>query len=110
MPTISKLKKDKISEQILHYLFTISPETRFTSEIGMEIARDEEFTLSILKELKEKKLVIAINKNNKGKIYLKRIRWGISSEAFEIYSKAQDNQSHKNQLQNNNLYNIDEFQ
>ena len=48
MPRISQQKKDKISEQILHYLFTISPEAKFVSDIGKEVARDEEFVKSLL--------------------------------------------------------------
>ena len=109
MPIISKVKKDKIAEQILHYLFTISPESKFTSEISSEIARDEEFIKSMLKEMQQKKLVVPINKNNKGKDYIKRTRWRLSNDVFDVYSKAQEQQSKKNQLQNNNLYNIKDF-
>lgn len=89
MPTISKPKKDKISEQILHYLFTISPEAKFTSEISKEIARDEEFTKSLLKDLHSKSLVITISKNSIGKDYSRRTRWRLSNQAFEIYKKFQ---------------------
>jgi predicted transcriptional regulator with HTH domain len=89
MPKISKQKKDKISEQILHYLFSISPEAAFTSKISNEIARDEEFVKSLLNELEPKKLVIQIKKNSEGKEYIKRQRWRISNEAFEVYKKHQ---------------------
>ncbi len=89
MPIISKSKKDKIAEQILHYLFSISPESSFTVQIARETARDEEFTKSLLKDLESKKLVISINKNSSGKPYSKRIRWRISNEAYNIYKKHQ---------------------
>ena len=42
-----------------------------------------------LVELKEKKLVIEINKNPTGLPYLKRQRWRLSNEAFDAYSKYQ---------------------
>jgi hypothetical protein len=89
MPRLSKEKRDKISEQILHYLFTISPESRFTSEIAKEIARDEEFTKAVLTELEKKKLLAEIKKNSEGVSYLKRQRWRLSSQAFEAYKKHQ---------------------
>ena len=60
MPTISKSKKDKISEQILHYLFSISPESAFTSFVAKETAMDEEFTNPLLSELEKKHLVRSI--------------------------------------------------
>jgi len=111
MPTISKQKKDKIAEQILHYLFTISPDNAFGSTISREIARDEEFTKSILQDLESKKLIISINKNKKGKEYIKRMRWRLSKEAHEIYSRAQNNQSQSGILQKyNNIYNNDELE
>lgn len=97
MPKLSQQKKDKISEQILHYLFTMSPSPQFTSSISKELARDEEFTKSLLKELENKSLVISITKNPQGKDYSKRIRWLLSNSAFEVYQKQQNN--------HNNIYN-----
>jgi len=91
MPTISKQKKDKVAEQIIHYLFTVSPESKFTSEIAQEIARDEEFVKSLLQDLKQKKVVVDIDKNNQGRSYTKRRRWRLSSEAYTFYKKHQSN-------------------
>ncbi len=99
MPKLSKEKKDKISEQILHHLFTISPESRFTSEIAKEIARDEEFTKSLLIELTQKKLVVEIKKNKDGLDYAKRQRWRLSNQAYDAYKKHQIN--HQSQQLNN---------
>ena len=89
MPRISNSKKERISEQILHHLFSQSPKPLFTSQIAEEIARDEEFTLSLLKELKTKSLILEINKNTQGKEYLRRKRWLLSSPAYKIYSQQQ---------------------
>ena len=89
MPQLSQEKKDRISEQILHYLFTISPGSKFTSEIAKEIARDEEFTKSILLSLNKKKLVAEINKNSSGVKYTKRQRWRLSNQAYDVYKSRQ---------------------
>ena len=103
MPRISQSKKDKICEQILHYLFSISPESRFTFDISKEIARDEEFSKSLLQNLESKKLVVQITKNSQGKDYTKRQRWRLSNEAFEIYKKHQV--QNKNLIDHSNIYN-----
>ena len=95
MPQLSKQKKDKIAEQILHYLFTISPSPAFGASIARETARDEEFIKAILQDLESKKLVISINKNPKGIDYTKRRRWRLSNEAHSAYLKHQPS----NQLQ-----------
>ncbi len=89
MPQISQKKKEKIQEQILHYLFEISPQSQFTSKIAETIARDEEFTKSLLLDLKQKSLIIEINKNPKGLDYLKRQRWCLSDKAYNIYKQKQ---------------------
>ena len=89
MPTISEQKKEKISEQILHYLFGIFPKQVFTSEIARELARDEEFTKILLQELEKKQLIIKIDKNPEGIQYSRRLRWRISNKSYDIYKKAQ---------------------
>jgi len=86
MPRISKSKKEKIAEQILHYLFSQAPKPLFTSQIAEEIARDEEFTLFLLKDLKLKSLVLEVNKNTMGKEYIRRKRWLLSNHAYQAYS------------------------
>ncbi|MEK6889425.1 MAG: hypothetical protein AABW80_04955 [Nanoarchaeota archaeon] len=89
MPLVSQKKRDKIAEQILHYLFTISPNSEFTNKIAQESARDEEFTKSLLLDLEKKKLVASIDKNSSGVRYLKRLRWRLSNEAYNVYKKHQ---------------------
>ncbi|MDP3992483.1 MAG: hypothetical protein U1B79_01525 [Candidatus Pacearchaeota archaeon] len=85
---ISDKKKDKISEQILAFLYPLSPKPAFTSKIAQEIARDEEFTKSILIDLKKKGLLIEIKKNPEGKQYLRRSRWNLSDAAYNAYRSA----------------------
>ncbi|MFH1425303.1 MAG: hypothetical protein ABIG28_01050 [archaeon] len=89
MPPISRQKKDKIIEQILHYLFQQSPQPQFTATIAREIARDEEFTKTLLQEIKSKSLISEVSKNPKGKDYVRRQRWRLSNSTFEAYTKHQ---------------------
>ena len=86
---ISQEKKEKISEQILAFLYSSSPKPIFTSYIAREIARDEEFVKKLLLDLKNKKLVIEVKKNPKGIIYIKRSRWKLSDMAYKAYKKHQ---------------------
>ncbi len=86
---ISEKKREKISEQILLLLYSLSPKLLFTSNIAQEIARDEEFTKKLLLELRNKNLVREINKNPKGVSYLKRSRWKISDAAYQAYKSHQ---------------------
>lgn len=86
---ISNKKREKISEQILALLYSIAPKSLFTSQIASEIARDEEFIKKLLLNLKNKKLVVEIKKNPKGRLYLRRSRWKLSDEAYEVYKHHQ---------------------
>ena len=91
MPPISKPKRDKISEQILHYLFSISPESNFTSKIAEEIIRDEEFTKSLLQELEKNNLVVKVKKSSQGLDYQRRERWRLSKEVYEVFKRHHPN-------------------
>ena len=86
---ISKEKRDKISEQILAVLFNSSPNSIFTSTIAKNIARDEEFTKQLLKELWQKNLVVPIKKNSKGIAFSRRIKWRLSNQAYSAYKLHQ---------------------
>ncbi|HTY44116.1 MAG TPA: hypothetical protein VMC80_02645 [Patescibacteria group bacterium] len=85
---ISKEKKDKISEQILAFLFAHSPKSLFTFYIAKEIARDDEFVRELLEELKKKGLVSEIKKNSEGVPYQRRTRWKLSDKAYSAYKAA----------------------
>ena len=89
MPQISSKTKDKISEQVLSYLFSTAPEARFTSDIASNLARDEEFIKSILEGLHQKKLVIQITQSPEGVEYTRRQRWRLSNQAYEAYKRIQ---------------------
>ena len=86
---ISEEKKEKISEQVLAFLYSISPKPEFTSSIAKEVARDEEFIKSLLTDLKKKGLVVDIRKNQDGKQYTKRTRCALSDGAYGAYSTNQ---------------------
>jgi len=88
---ISETKKEKISEQILAFLFSNSPKPFFTSHIAIELARDEEFIKKLLLDLKNKKLIEEIIRNPKGEVYLRRKRWKLSDEAYKAYKYNQNN-------------------
>lgn len=85
---ISKVKRDKISEQILSHLYHSFPNSFFTAEIAQELARDEEFIKTMMQELQDKKLVSCIRKNPEGVPYSKRCRWSLSPKAYDAYKQA----------------------
>lgn len=82
---LSQTKKDKISEQILSFLYTSFPKQPFTAEIAREVARDEEFTKRLLFELSEKGLVIPIRNSSSGEIFIRRLKWRLSQKVYDIY-------------------------
>jgi len=86
---ISKEKREKISEQILLFLYSINPRPAFTAHVAQELARDEEFIKKILLELKNKKIVLEIKKNPKGIDYKRRVRWRLSTKAYQAYKANQ---------------------
>ena len=86
---ISAEKREKISEQILAFLYSISPRSIFTYSISKEIARDEEFTKGLLITLKKKSLIVEIKKNPQGRPYIRRSRWKLSDTAYIIYRDKQ---------------------
>jgi len=87
---ISNKKREKISEQILLFLYSNNPKSFFTSHIAHEIARDEEFVKELLMKLKKKKLVIEIKKNPKGVDYTKRSRWKLTESSYNAYKHYQN--------------------
>ena len=82
---ISEKKKEKISEQILSYLYSINPKSIFTSQIAEEVARDEEFIKNLLLNLKKRSLIVEIKKNPKGTPYIRRSRWKLSDIVYAAY-------------------------
>ena len=89
MPRISDQKIEKISEQVLSFMYSIFPKQIFTSDIAKELARDEEFIKKLLLDLEKKDLVLKIDKNSSGYKYSRRLRWRISNKAYDLYKKLQ---------------------
>ena len=87
---ISDKKREKISEQILLFLYSHNPKAFFASHIAHEIARDEEFVKELLIKLKKKKLVTEIKKNPKGIDYIKRSRWKLTESSYNVYKHYQN--------------------
>jgi predicted transcriptional regulator with HTH domain len=86
---ISEQKRNKISEHILSYLYSINPRPAFVFHISKEVARDEEFIKKLLHELKGKGIVAEIKKNSQGKDYLKRSRWRLTDQAYKAYKDVE---------------------
>ena len=101
MPQISKQKTDKITEQVLYYLFQQSPKQLFTSDIAKEIARDEEFIKKLMLEMLKKELVVKIDKNSSGDQYKKRLRWRLSNKVYDIYRQQNEKKKETKQLSPN---------
>ena len=76
--TLSLLKDDIIS---IPYENNLKP--LLTKEIASELRRDKEFTKTLLNELKQQGILAEVKKNNKGKNYIKRIRWIIKPELIK---------------------------
>jgi len=87
MPKISNTKEAKIKETILHHLFQQSPKSLFTYHIAQELARDEEYIKKLMTDLEAQGFVSGIKKNSKGIDYSRRIRWRLSSKAYDAYKK-----------------------
>lgn len=92
MPRISTKKEEKISEQIINFLFVKSPELLFTSQIAEEVARDEEYIKALLIRMESKGLITRVSKNPEGFLYQKRIRWRISTKAYDALKALNNSQ------------------
>jgi len=84
---ISQTKIDRITEQILSFLYHTFPNQPFTAEVARELARDEEFIKNLLFNLRAKGLVIPIRKNAKGEIFSRRLKWRLTNKVYDIYSQ-----------------------
>lgn len=84
MTRISKKREDKIKEEILSVLYE-NITGLSTYGIGEEILRDDEFTLRLLVEMRERGLVKNVTKSIRGKEYSAKKMWVLTKEAFEAY-------------------------
>lgn len=106
---ISIQKKEKIYEQILAVLYSNSPNALFTINVAKELARDEEFTKSLLIDLRKKGVVLEVKKSPEGQPYLKRSRWTLTDNAYQAYKKHQQNSQPSSSNQSIQKYNQDEI-
>ena len=97
---ISKEKIDRIKEEVLSVLYRNSPKALFTVEIAAALIRDEEFTKKLLLELESQKLISSVNKNSNGINYLRRLRWRLSTKAFEAYNTIENQKIKYNEMDN----------
>jgi len=88
MPRISQIKENRIKETILYFLFQNSPRALFTYHIAQEIARDEEYVKKLMQDLEGTGLVSGVKKNSAGIDYTRRIRWNLTSKAYDAYKRA----------------------
>jgi len=82
MSKLSSTKKEKIIADILALLYENNLKPIYTKEIANSIARDKEFTLSILKSLEKQEVI----KQTKGATKQKtRRKWLITEKAYKAY-------------------------
>jgi hypothetical protein len=91
MPIISDKKVQRIKEDILSYLYNNPLNPLFTSQIAEEMIRDEEFTLRLLNEMHESKLIKKISSNSNGKQFLSRRKWTLRPEVYSKYKELINN-------------------
>ena len=80
MSVISDKKKDRIKEDIIRELYENYPGFLYTEKISENIIRDNEFTLSLLNELKKNKVVNILNETKGDKV---KRKWQLNEEAFD---------------------------
>ena len=84
MSKISQEKIERIKEEILRILYENYPGFMYTNDVADAVVRDNEFTLSLLKELKKNNLLMNIEQS-KG-IKIKR-RWTLTKITHEKYKE-----------------------
>jgi len=84
MSLISDKKKDRIKEDIIRELYENYPGFLYTEKISENIIRDNEFTLSLLNELKKNKVVNILNETKGDKV---KRKWQLNEEAFDAYKR-----------------------
>jgi len=79
MSKISDKKIEKIKSDILAILYEKNLKPFYTFQIAEEVARDDEFTLKLLKVMEKNGLVKQANKGS-------RRKWIMSDNAYKAYS------------------------
>ena len=80
MSKISDKKIEKIKSDILAILYEKNLKPFYTFQIAEEVARDDEFTLKLIRVMEKNGLVKQANKGN-------RRKWIMSDNAYKAYSE-----------------------
>ena len=83
MVKLSSKTLNLLKDDIISILYENNLKPLLTKEIASELRRDKEFTKTLLNELKQQGILAEVKKNNKGKNYIKRIRWIIKPELIK---------------------------
>jgi DNA-binding IscR family transcriptional regulator len=89
MSKISTKLRDLIKDDIISILYENPLKPLFTNQIAIELRRDNEFTLTLLKELEKAGYIQEVKKGKHGN-YLARRKWKISN----VYIKALNEKKH----------------
>jgi hypothetical protein len=84
MTRLSKKREERIKEDILSVLYE-NITGLSTYRIGEEILRDDEFTLRLLEEMRQRGLVKNVTKSINGNDFKTKKMWALTREAFEAY-------------------------
>jgi ADP-ribose pyrophosphatase YjhB (NUDIX family) len=83
MVKLSSKTLNLLKDDIISILYENNLKPLLTKEIASELRRDKEFTKTLLNELKQQGILTEVKKNNKGKDYIKRIKWIIKPELIK---------------------------
>ena len=83
MVKLSPKTLNLLKDDIISILYENQLKPLLTKEVANELRRDKEFTKTLLNELKQQDILAEVKKNNKGKNYIKRIRWIIKPELIK---------------------------
>ena len=86
MVRLSEETTKLLKEDILSILYERPLVPLFTYQISRELRRDNEFTKTLLLNLKEEGLVEEIKKGKTG-VFLARRKWKIPNKVLEVMSK-----------------------
>jgi hypothetical protein len=84
MSKLSKDKKEKLKEEVIRIIYENYPHFLYTYQIAESLIRDDEFVLSLLKELKENNLITCLEETSGENI---KRKWGLVKEVYEKYKE-----------------------
>jgi len=85
---MSKLSEESIKTikgNIIRLLYDEFPKPLSATEIGTYEARDKQFVLRLLTELKKDNFVKPLKKTRQGKPFLRKQKWTLTNKYYEFY-------------------------